>query len=146
MAAVGKFIKLQHKEVDPPITFTNTYNVALRIDIPIPTGATDLGVKRLVGIVGQVRLFGNNQTGGAKNLSIFWSKNQAGTDLLFEDLTKPVFTSPFSPTDWVVDFDYNKLMVIRPEEHPEGTISLFGVVSSGTLTCNHLDFYWEDIG
>jgi hypothetical protein len=146
MGAVGKFIKLQHLEIDPPITFTNAYSQVLRIDVPIPTGAFDLGVKRLVGIVGQVRLFGNAQTGGAKNLSIFWSKNQAGTDLLFEDLTKPVFTSPFVAGGWVVDFNYDKMMVIKPEEHPEGTISLFGVVSSGTLTCNHLDFYWEDIG
>jgi len=146
MPAVGKFVKLFHRELTPPITFTNTYNVALRIDLPIPNGATDLGVSRLTGVVGQVRLFGSAQTGGAKNLTIFWSKNQAGTDLLFEGLTKPVFTSPFSPTDWAVDFDYDKLMVIKPEEHPEGTISLFGVVSSGTLTCSHIDFYWEDIG
>jgi hypothetical protein len=146
LPAVGKFVKLFQHEPVVPITFTNAYSQVLRIDIPLPTGATDLGVKRLVGVVGQVRLFGNAQTGGSKNLSVFWSKNQAGTDLLFEGLTKPVFTSPFQPTNWVVDFDYNKLLVIRPEEHPEGTISLFGLVSSGTLTCDCVDFYWEDIG
>jgi hypothetical protein len=144
MPAVSRFVKILHKDVSPTVTFTNTYDQSRRIDLPIPTYEITgkLGDSRLKGEVGQVRLYGTAQTGGAKTLTIFWAKNQAGTDVLYGSATANVFTSPFVSGGWVANFDYKQLMVIEPDDHPEGTISLFGIVSSGTLTCSHVDFFY----
>lgn len=132
-----------HKLVDSPdtVSLTTAYALTARKDLTVPTGP---GLDGITGRISCVRLYGDAHSPSCKTVSIIITYNQAGTDPWLVERTADITSAPFGGSSWAAVIQYEVLGRLTPSECPEGTVSVFMKVDSGTATCNDCHFLWEN--
>lgn len=132
-----------HKLVDSPATvsLTTAYQLTARKDLLVPVSP---GLDGITGRISCVRLFGLSHSSSTKAISIIVTYDQAGTNPWLSEKTVDITPAPFGVGQWGALITYEVLGRLIPTECPEGTISVFMKVDSGTATCNDCHFLWEN--
>jgi len=139
MPSVGKFIN-EIRYTGAPVTFTNAYNAATRIDLPIPIDPVpNYG---FVGQLGTIKISGDVKDVAAKDLYVTVCYDQGGTEIFFgEELL--TISDAVAGGGWGTHYDYRSLIYSRPEDHPQGTVSIFMRTNNGTANVTDVHFIWE---
>lgn len=132
-----------HKLIDSPasINLTTAYSASDRKDLTVPIGP---GLDGITGRLSCIRLYGPTHSASCKAVSVVVTYDQAGAEPWLAERTSNITEAPFGVGQWTAIIPYDVLVRLIPSECPQGTVSVFMKVDSGTATCNDCHFLWEN--